>query len=58
MAKIVLIFLMVFVFFFIGILAFKEMTGKERWALTQVIAYSIMCAVLATLVLTIFVLLF
>jgi hypothetical protein len=41
----------VFAAFFVGINAVRSMTGKEKWALTKLIAYSIICAVLTTLAL-------
>jgi len=46
MIKIVLAFLFVFGLFFFGISAVRSMTGKEKWALTKVVTYSIICAVL------------
>ncbi len=51
MIKIVLGFLLVFAAFFVGINTVRSMTGKEKWALTKLIAYSIICAVLTTLAL-------
>jgi hypothetical protein len=58
MIKIILGFLLVFAAFFIGIKTVREMTGKEKWALTKLIAYSIICAVLTTVTLIVFVLTF
>jgi hypothetical protein len=58
MIKIILAFLFVFGVFFFGILAVRDMTGKERWALTKLVSYSIICAVLTTAALVTFVLLF
>jgi divalent metal cation (Fe/Co/Zn/Cd) transporter len=58
MIKIVLFFLMVFVGFFIGIQSIRDLTGQEKVALTKLIGYSIICAVLTTGLLTGFVLLF
>jgi divalent metal cation (Fe/Co/Zn/Cd) transporter len=48
MIKIVLGFMLVFAGFFVGIQAFRNLSGKEKWALTKLIAYSILCAVLTT----------
>jgi hypothetical protein len=48
MIKIVLGFLIVFASFFVGIQAFRNLSGKEKWALTKLVAYSILCAVLTT----------
>ena len=58
MIKIILSFLFIFVLFFFGILVLREMTGKERWALTKLGIYSTVCAVLTTVALTFFVLIF
>jgi len=58
MIKIVLGFLLVFAGFFVGIQAVRDLTGRERWQLTKLIGYSIMCAVLTTAALVGFVLLF
>lgn len=48
MAKIILSFLVVFGLFFFGIHAVRELSGKQRWALTKLAGYSILCAVLTT----------
>jgi hypothetical protein len=58
MIKIVLGFVLVFVAFFVGIQAVRGLTGREKWQLTKLIGYSIMCAVLTTAALAGFVLLF
>jgi len=44
MVKIILGFLAVFFFFYIGIDVFRQLTGKEKWVLTKTFLYSIMCA--------------
>jgi len=46
MFKIILAFLFVFGLFFFGIRAVRDMTGKDKWALTKLVGYSIICAVL------------
>ncbi len=46
MFKIILAFIVVFGLFFFGIRAVRETTGKQRWELTKLISYSIICAVL------------
>ena len=51
MIRMVLVFALVFVAFWIGILAFRNLTGKEKWELTKTIGYAIICAVLTMLVL-------
>ena len=51
-------------FFFIalivhfGVQAWRDMSGKERWSLTKSLGYSIIIALLAVLVMTVFVVLF
>jgi hypothetical protein len=58
MSKMISVFLFVFFLVFAGILAFREMSKKERWALTKTIGYSIIVAVVTVLLLTGFVILF
>jgi hypothetical protein len=58
MSKIILIFLAVFGMFYFGIDAFRKMTGREKWNLTKTVFYSILCAVLTTITLSIFVIVF
>lgn len=58
MIKIILIFLLVFAFFFFGILGLRELTGKQRWALTKIAVYSIICAVFTVVTLAFIVLIF
>ena len=41
-----------------GITAWRNLNGKERWTLTKSIAYSILVALLAVLVMTVIVILF
>jgi cytochrome c oxidase assembly factor CtaG len=52
MIRILLVALIVFGMYFIGIRAIREMTGRDRWALTKLLTYSLACAILtfATLV--------
>jgi divalent metal cation (Fe/Co/Zn/Cd) transporter len=56
--KIIVGFIVVFAGFFVGIQAFRGLTGREKWQLTKLLAYSIMCALLTTVALTAFVLVF
>ena len=42
----------------LGITAWRNMTGKERWTLTKSVTYSIIVALLAVLVMTVIVILF
>lgn len=58
MIRIILAFLFVFGMFYFGIDAFRNMTGREKWNLTKLVTYSIMCAVLTTVVLALFVMVF
>jgi hypothetical protein len=58
MTKIVLAFLFVFGIFFFGINVVRSLTGKEKWALTKIVAYSIICAVLTTIALVGFYIIF
>jgi divalent metal cation (Fe/Co/Zn/Cd) transporter len=58
MIKIILGFMLVFAGFFVGIQAWRSLTGLEKWQLTKLVIYSIICAVLTTVALTVFVLLF
>lgn len=44
--------------FWFGIAAFRKATGRQRWRLTKIAAYSILCSVLAIAVMTSIVILF
>lgn len=58
MIRIVLAFLFVFGVYYFGILAWRDCTGRERLELTRIVLYSIMCAVLTTASLAVFVAVF
>jgi hypothetical protein len=58
MFKIVLMFVIVFAIFFFGIQSARSLSGKEGWALTKLVTYSIICAVLTIAALTTIVLIF
>jgi len=58
MIRIWLAFAVLAVVIHFGITAWRNMTGKERWALTKSIVYSILVALLAVLVMTVIVILF
>jgi hypothetical protein len=58
MFKIILMFGIVFAIFFFGISTLRSLNGKEGWALTKLVGYSIICAVLTTAALIAFVLIF
>jgi hypothetical protein len=58
MIRVFLIFGLLFGAFWIGIPAFRTLTGLEKWKLTKTVGYAILCAVLTLLVLFGFVILF
>jgi hypothetical protein len=58
MIRILLAFLVVFGMFFFGINAVREMTGRDRWALTKLLTYSLACAILTSATLIMLVILF
>jgi hypothetical protein len=58
MAKMLIVFLSLFIIFFVSIDLFRKFTGKEKWAVVKTIGYSLVIAVLVVLVLTGFVLVF
>ena len=51
MIKVLLFFVLIFVLFFLGIKTIRNLTGKEALALTKIVGYSIICAVLTVAVL-------
>jgi hypothetical protein len=58
MIRIWLAFAILAVLIHFGITAWRNMEGKERWTLTKSIAYSILVALLAVLVMSVIVILF
>jgi hypothetical protein len=58
MIRLWLAFAILAVIIHFGITAVRKMNGKERWALTESIGYSIIVALLVVLVMTIIVILF
>ena len=58
MFKIILSFLLCFAIIFFGIKAFRSLTDKQRWSLTKIAGYSILCAALTIAVLVGIVVLF
>jgi hypothetical protein len=58
MARAFLIFFILYIFFFFGILGFRQLTGKEKWEVVKMLTYSAACATLAFIVLVVFVLVF
>jgi hypothetical protein len=51
MIKVLLFFVLIFALFFLGIKTIRNITGKEALALTKIVGYSIICAVLTVSVL-------
>lgn len=58
MIRMILIFLIVYALFHIGIQTFRNMSDSDKWSLTKTVVYSIICASLTVLTLTTFVILF
>ena len=58
MFKLIVTFIFLFGIFFFGITAFRNLPGKEQWALTKSITYSIIVALLAVLAMAVIVVLF
>jgi hypothetical protein len=58
MIKVLLFFVLIFALFFLGIKTLRNITGKEALALTKIVGYSIVCAVLTVAVLISIVVLF
>jgi hypothetical protein len=58
MIRFVFVFVILAVLIHFGITTVREFDGKERWALTKSITYSILVALLAVLVMTVIVILF
>jgi hypothetical protein len=58
MVKIILAFLITFGICYFGIKSFRDLSGKDKWALTKLLAYSTMCALTAIVLLTLIVVLF
>jgi hypothetical protein len=49
---------LVFLIFFFGIKMFTQLSGKEKWVLTKLFAYSLICAIITTVFLVSIVVLF
>jgi hypothetical protein len=58
MIRVFLAFFVLVAVFWFGIAAFRKTTGKEKWQLTKIAAYSILCSVLALTILISIVILF
>jgi hypothetical protein len=58
MIRLWLIFGIIWAVFFFGITAFRNMSGKDKWALTKTLAYSTLCSLLALATMVVIVVLF
>lgn len=58
MIRVYLAFLILTALFWVSIAAFRKTTGKEKWQLTKIALYSILCSALALSVLISIVILF
>lgn len=58
MIKMVTMWLMLSAAVGLGIMAFRQMSGKEQWQLTKLLAYATMCSLVAVVFLGIIVVLF
>ena len=58
MIRLWLVFDILAVLIHFGITAWRNLNGKERWALTKSVTYSIIVALLAVLAMTVIVILF
>jgi hypothetical protein len=58
MIRVFLAFFVLVAVFWFGLAAFRKTTGKEKWQLTKIAAYSILCSVLALAILISIVILF
>ena len=58
MIKIVSMWLILSAAIAFGIMAFRQMSGKEQWQLTKLLAYATMCSLTAVVLLGIIVVLF
>ena len=58
MIRVFLAFFVLVAVFWFGLAAFRKTTGREKWQLTKIAAYSILCSVLALAILISIVILF
>jgi hypothetical protein len=58
MIRLWLVFGILFAAFYFGIPAWRQLTGKEKWALTKTLFYSILCSSLALASMILIVILF
>jgi hypothetical protein len=53
-----LAFVIAFAIFYFGIAGFRNLTGKDKWALVKLLSYSAACAILAIVFLVVLVIIF
>lgn len=58
MIRFVLVFLVFAVLIHLGITSWRTLSGKERWALTKTVSYSIIVSLLAVIAMMFLVLIF
>lgn len=58
MIRLVLIFVLLFLLFYGGIATAIKMSGKEKWAFTKLALYSLVCSLLAVMVMAAIVIMF
>ena len=58
MIRMIFAFIVIFLIFFFGIKTFIQLSGKEKWVITKLLAYSMVCAIITTVFLISIVVLF
>ena len=58
MIRMLLAFCIAFAIFYFGIAGFRNLTGKDQWALVKLLSYSVACAILAIVFLVALVVIF
>jgi hypothetical protein len=58
MARMILMWLLLSGAIGVGIMAFRQLSGKEQWQLTKLLAYATMCGLVAVVLLAFLVLMF
>jgi hypothetical protein len=58
MIRLWLVFAVLFAGFYFGIPTFRQMKGKEKWDLTKTLLFSLLCSLLAVVVMVAIVVLF
>jgi hypothetical protein len=58
MIRLWLVFFVIFALFYVGIPTFHALTGREKWAVTKVALYSLLCSLFAVGTMILIVILF